>query len=234
MDKGGKKPNTHQGHRSRLKQRFLSEGLDGFEPHNALELLMFFSQPYRDMNETAHRLIDKFGSFSGVLDAAYEDLTEVDGVGPHTALLIKLIPELCRYYLTDKSGQAEFVTSAEQAGRYFLPRFKGYTNETVLMLSLDDKGECLICSKLFEGGINSAQVDIRRVVETALRTKASRVILAHNHTNGLALPSREDEETTRKIAEVLHAVGVDLADHIIVAGEQFVSMAQSGIFWRRS
>jgi DNA repair protein RadC len=233
MDKGTPKNNPHKGHRNRLKQRFLTEGLDGFEPHNALELLMFYSQPYRDMNETAHALIEKFGCFSSVLDAAYEELIEVDGVGAHTALLIKLIPELCRYYLTDRSGQAEFVTSAEQAGRYFLPRFKGYTNETVLMLSLDDKGECLMCTKLFEGGINSAQIDIRKVMEAALRTKASRVILAHNHTSGIALPSREDEEATKRIAEVLHAVGIELADHIVVAGDQFVSMAQSGVFWQR-
>ena len=84
----------HENHRKRMKERFLREGLTHFEPHNVLELLLFYSIPQKDTNELAHTLIDRFGSLTGVFEAAYTDLIEIDGVKEHTATLIKLIPEL--------------------------------------------------------------------------------------------------------------------------------------------
>ena len=84
----------HSQHRKRMKERFLLEGLEHFEPHNILELLLFYSVPQKDTNETAHLLIERFGSLRGVLDAPFEELCRVPGIKEHSATLIKLIPAL--------------------------------------------------------------------------------------------------------------------------------------------
>ena len=90
----------HSGHRSRLRQRFLKQGIEGFEPHNILEILLFYGIPYRDTNDIAHKLIDKFGSLEGVFDADIKELTKIDGIGENSATLIKLVPQISKYYKT--------------------------------------------------------------------------------------------------------------------------------------
>ena len=221
---------THEGHRKRLKKRFIKEGLDGFEQHNLLELLLFYAIPQKDTNPLAHELMDRFGSLAGVMDAQMCRLIEVPGVGENTALLLKLIPQLCRAYLVSKQDGEVCICNAEQAGRYLQPHFFGSCNEKVFLVCLDAKCKILNLVTLVEGGINSAQIDIRQVVEHALYAKATSVILAHNHTSGIALPSEEDEKTTRAVQNALKAVGITLSDHIIFADGDFVSMEQNGSF----
>lgn len=221
--------NPHAGHRDRLRGRFLSEGLDGFDEHSALELLLFYAAPRGDMNPLAHRLIDTFGSLAGVLDAPAEALCRVDGVGIRTAALLSMMPALFRrYQISGRAGNL-CLDTAEKAGAYLLPRFVGRRSECVYLLCLDAKSKPICCRQLFEGSVNAAQVGARRVVETALSVNAAGVILAHNHLSGIALPSPEDEETTRRLRGALDAVGVPLIDHIIVADGDYVSLAQSGL-----
>ena len=95
------KKNVHEGHRDRLRQRFLQEGLENFQDHNVLELLLFYSIPRKDTNEEAHNLINRFGSLSGVFDASFEELCEVKGIGENSAALIKIMPELFKKYEVD-------------------------------------------------------------------------------------------------------------------------------------
>ena len=219
---------THEGHRKRLKKRFLKEGLDGFEQHNLLELLLFYAIPLKDTNVLAHELINRFGSLAGVMDAPISRLMEVPGVGDNTAVLLKLIPQLCRCYLISKKDGEVCIGSAEQAGKYLLPHFFGASNEKVLLICLDAKCKVINLVTLVEGGVNSAHIDIRQIVEHALYAKATSVILAHNHTSGIALPSEEDEKTTKAVQNALKAVGIALSDHIIIADNDFVSMEQNG------
>ena len=131
----------HDGHRQRLKDRFLSQGLSGFEPHNILELLLFYSIPRSDTNEIAHRLLNEFKTVSGVFEASVEDLCRIKGVSMHTATLIKLIPEISYVYNIDKTKDIEIVTDTARAGRYFVPRFSGKTYEEVHVMLLDDKNK---------------------------------------------------------------------------------------------
>lgn len=218
------------GHRERMRRRFLRHGLDNFDDHNVLELLLFYAIPRRDTNLLAHELIARFGSIAGVFEAEPEALMTVPGVGEKTAALIHLVPEAARRYLMDKTAPGMILSGSEAVGRFFLPRFVNCRDERVYMACLDAKLKVLHCRELSAGGSTvSAHFDVRTVVQTALLQNASAVILAHNHTSGIALPSPEDEETTCRVREALALVGVTLVDHIIVAGDDFVSLADNGL-----
>lgn len=218
----------HKDHRQRLKNRFLEQGLDGFTEHQALELLLFYAIPQKDTNPIAHELIRRFGSLSGVLDAEFEQLLQVPGISDHSATLLHLMTELGRYYQVNSSQSVKSLTTLDACGDYLLPYFFGRRQETVFLLCLDAKCKVLGCQEIGQGSVNSAGISIRKILETALRTNATTVILAHNHPSGVAVPSREDIETTRRVAAALRAAEVHLADHIVVADGDYVSMVQSG------
>ena len=218
----------HDGHRERMKKRFLEEGLDSFTQIQALELLLCYCIPQKDTNPLAHALLDRFGSLSQVLEAPVEELRKVPGVGEHTATFLHLITEAGRFYLVNRSSQEKILPSLESCAEYMLPFFFGRKVETVFLLCLDAKCKVLCCKEIGEGSVNAAGISVRRVVETALNAGATTVVLAHNHPSGLALPSAEDIQTTRRVAMALSAVEIHLADHIVVADGDYVSMVQSG------
>lgn len=218
----------HDGHRQRLKERFLRDGLDGFTDIQVLELLLFYAIPVRDTNPLAHALLERFGSLAGVMDAPVEKLMQVDGIREHTATLIKLSKAMGRCYDLSKQGELRILPTVEACGDYLKPFFKNRKNETVFLLSLDAKLKVLECREVGEGSINYASVPVRRVVEMALAAGASSVVLAHNHPSGIALPSGDDVQTTRRLAAALSAVEINLVDHVIVADDDYVSLVQSG------
>ena len=218
----------HGGHRDRLKKRFLQQGLDGFTDIQALELLLFYSIPRQDTNPVAHKLLDHFGSLSQVLEAPAGELMKVGGIGEHSAVLLNLINEMSRFYLVDKAQRERVLPTIEDCARYLQPYFYGRMTETVFLLCLDAKCKAICCKNVGEGSINSAGISVRKIVETALREGATSVVLAHNHPSGIAIPSPEDIQTTRRIAAALQSVEIYLADHIVVAEDDYVSMVQSG------
>ncbi len=220
----------HDGHRNRMKQRFLEDGLDRFDEVQALELLLFYCIPRQDTNELAHRLIDRFGSFANVLEAGYGELKKVPGVGEGAATFLPLLMETSRYYGVNKQKEQKILHSVEDCGAYLVPYFHGRKNETVFMLCMDAKCKVLCCKEVGEGSVNSAAVPIRRIVQMALSANATSVILAHNHPSGLALPSGEDVQTTQNLAAALDAVEILLVDHIIVSDDDYVSLVQSGLY----
>lgn len=225
--------NIHNGHRERIKKRFQEHGLESFEDHSVLELLLFYALPRADVNPLAHALINKFGSLSAVFDAPVEELVKVPGIGANTAEYIKLIPQVSRRYLISRASFDEILDTPRKAGDYLLPRFYAERDEIVVLICLDAKCKVINCKLLFRGSVNSANVNIRKIVETALIYNATSVILAHNHTSGIAVPSDEDKRTTRRVQDALKAVDVTLADHIIVADDDYVSLADTGFFGRR-
>ena len=218
----------HGGHRDRMKKRFLHQGLDGFTDIQALELLLFYSIPRQDTNTIAHRLLQHFGSLSQVLEAPAEELMQVGGIKEHSAVLLNLINQMGRFYLVDKAQRERVLPTIEDCARYLQPYFYGRMRETVFLLCLDAKCKALCCKEVGEGSINSAGISVRRIVETALREGATTVVLAHNHPSGIAIPSPEDIQTTRRVAAALQSVEIHLADHIVVADDDYVSMVQSG------
>jgi DNA repair protein RadC len=229
----------HKGHRERLKKRFIAEGLDNFEKHTVLEMILFYAVPRHDTNALAHRLLDHFGgSLMRVFDAPIEELERVNGVGNNTAVLIKLFPEVCRRYLMEMSETGKIIKSSKDAAECFIPMFISRINEIVAIMCIDSKGKLLYCDGIFEGSINSAAVGVRRFVEIAVRYAATDIIMAHNHPGGLAIPSEQDIIVTQKIADALKTVDIGLLDHIIISGKDWVSLAAtpsvSDIFPKRN
>jgi DNA repair protein RadC len=220
---------THEGHRARMKERFRGHGLDNFNDINALELLLFYAAPRRDTNGLAHALLERFGSFSAVMEADERELLTVPGIGENAVTLLRLIPAVSRRYMLDKTPSSEPIDSAAAAGRYFVPLYMYEKEEVVYALLLDARKCPIRCEELSRGTVDAAEIQTRRLAELALGHHASAVILSHNHPSGVALPSEEDGEVTERIRRALDLLGVELADHIIVAGCEYVSMREANL-----
>ena len=223
---------THDGHRARMKNRFLEYGLDNFDDHNVLELILFYAVPRRDTNGIAHELINTYGSLNAVFEAPVDELRAINGLGDNAAVLLKLIPQVARRYMLSVPEDRSILDSTKAAGEFILPYFMYERDEVVYQLCLDAKLKVLCCKEISRGEVNSTDISIRRIVELALSKNATSVIIAHNHPSGIALPSRDDEITTRRIKQALESIGIKLADHIVVGGGDFVSMLDSGMLTR--
>lgn len=220
----------HKDHRQRVRNRYATEGLDRFDEHQVLELLLFYCIPRKDTNEIAHRLLERFGSINQVFDAPLNKLEEVEGMGSGSAQFLKLLRDLERYNQLHSDQKIQVLKSLDECGKYMVPYFKGCKNEKVYMLCLDGKCKVLACREVGEGSINSANISIRKIVDIALSENATSVVLAHNHPGGIAVPSPEDIQVTIKIADALRMVDVIVADHVIVADDEAVSMVASKNF----
>ena len=227
MSETGK--NLHAGHRARLRKRFLEEGLDAFEDHQVLELLLFFAIPRRDTNELAHLLLRRYGSLSAVLEADPVDLARTEGLGGGAAALLALVPALTRRYWADRTRhQRHALTTTERAAEFVVPFMAGRTNEVFCVLCLDTQCRVIVPALVEEGLPDRAHVEPRQVVEVALRHKAHSVILAHNHPTGQAKPTTADHRVTQSLMAAFSAIGIPVRDHLIVAGEQWFSFARAG------
>lgn len=221
--------NVHDGHRERIRRRYKDHGLDNFGEITALEFLLFFCIPRQDTNELAHRLIERFDSLSGVLGASMHELMEVPGVGESTAMLITLVPQLYKLANVESAKKAPRIKNSRDAVKYLAPRYMLETDEVLYLLCLDSKKQVIACAEISRGVANSVQTSNRRIVELALKYRATSVILAHNHPESVAEPSREDDVATRQIYSALELVGIPLVDHIIVSGDNFISYADAGV-----
>lgn len=216
---------VHDGHRARMKKKLLESGEQSFADHELLEVLLYYAIPRRDTNELAHRLMEQFGSLQGVLSASPQELACVQGMGEHAALLVKLVTMLRRRAAQDT--KEKILNSVDKCGEYFTALLGGSRKEMLWQVCLDGKGKVLSSRCLAEGDVSMAAVSVRQVVEYALHAGAVGVVLAHNHPSGVALPSAEDRMVTHQVMEALEPLGIRLIDHIVVADNDFVSMAES-------
>lgn len=220
----------HDGHREKMRSRFLKTGLEGFADHESLELLLYYAIPRRDTNPIAHALMERYGSLSAVLSAPVEDLQKVEGIGESAAILVHLVALLNQRARLNEAERDIILNSTAKACQYLLELYRNERNEVVYALFMDRKGKLLRCRRLSEGGVSGASLNLRGLVETAMLTGASGVVLSHNHPSGVALPSQADYTATDQARQTLSSIGVDLLDHIIVADRDCVSMADSGYF----
>lgn len=221
--------NVHEGHRDRLKERFAEYGLDNFNDINVLELLLFYSIPRKDTNQLAHRLLEHFGSLEAVFDASIQELSEVEGIGRNTAVLISLIPQISKRSACSRTRDITVFNCSAAAGRYLIPLLGDEKTEKLLMLCLDAQKRLITCVEVGNGVVDSVNINVRRLVETALKARASSVILAHNHPSGHLMPSREDELITRRVRDALQLLEISLDDHLIIGGNQYFSFSDSGL-----
>ena len=217
----------HEGHRQRLKKRFAMDGFEHFEPHNILEMALFYTSPRQDTNGLAHDLIRRFGSLSGVLDAPFDVLCSVPGGGDETAIFLKMIPELARMYSQSRQAEKTVLTEPDDAVAFFAPRFLGRTNEVFMAAFLNGRGELIAADVFSEGDDTAVVMDVMAVTRRALFLNASAVIAAHNHPHGFAVPSAQDVAMTDKLAASLNAMGVRLCDHIIFSREDHIRMSRA-------
>lgn len=216
----------HEGHRQRVKTRYLTEGLDAFEDHQVLEMLLFFGIPMKDTNELAHKMIREFGSLAGLFEADPKDISKRCSVSENTAILVSLIPSLARRYFKGKWGDKPNVNSSSKAGAYLVSLFAGRTYEAFFVVCLDSQNRVNHAALVHEGTLNEVPVYPRLIVELVLRHQANSVILAHNHPGGSMNPSQDDIEITRKIISALEPISVKVVDHIIIAGDNYMSFKE--------
>lgn len=217
----------HSGHRERLRARFLAEGFGHFQPHEVLEFLLFFGIPRKDTNELAHVLIDTFGNFAEVLDAPYEALCAVKGMTGNAAAFLKSIPAAGKVYLMARQPASRIMDTPQMLGEYFQSLFFGETLEQVWMLCMDSSLNVICCEQAAKGTVSSTPASARVIAEFALLHNCSRVAIAHNHPRGLAVPSNEDIRATRTLNRCLQGIEIELVDHVIVAGGDYVSLRDS-------
>ena len=215
----------HDGHRNRVREKFLSDGFDGFCEHQILELLLFYAVPRKDTNELAHNLINNCGSLSAVFDASIEILEEC-GLSKNAAVLLKMIPPLCQKYMDDKYKNENKIITEENIGERILLNFINADEEKVVLLLLNAKGTELYCGTVSKGSVNASEIYTRKIIQLAMKFHASGAVIAHNHPSGIALPSKNDITSTISLRKALSTISVRLLDHIIVADMEYMSLAQ--------
>ena len=217
-----KKENVHAGHRRRMRKRFIGQGFQGMEQHEVLEMLLYYGIPRKDTNLTAHRLLDRYGSFAKVCDTPVDVLQRDFGLTEAAAVLIKMVPELARVYAETKFSKP--YIDKDTAVEVLRPKFIGATVEKVAIALSDANDRLILCDVVAEGSLSATESPVRKIVDLALRHNAKYVYLAHNHPSELCAPSRQDLETTRTISETLDGIGVVLVDHIIFTSTEHFSI----------
>lgn len=215
---------AHSGHRQRLKERFKKEGLANFEIHNALELLLFYSIPYKDTNETAHLLIDNFGTLQNVFDAPIEEISKIQGVGDNSASLLKLVKEITKMSAEEYNREITVLNDIETSKLYCQRLLYGCTVEEIRLICLDNKRGIIHNEKVCQGTVNHCLIDSRKIIEIALKHNSAMVMLAHNHPRGDCKPSVDDIEFTNRVKALFSSIDIELVDHIIVGENSAYSM----------
>ena len=216
------KENLHRNHRRRVKERYLSQGLEAFSPHELLEMILFYAVPQKDTNELGHRLLARFGTLERVFAASIEELCAVPGMGEHAALLLHLWLPAAGYIQGDEAlKDAPCYDTVASLGAFFVEHFGGTKQEGVSLMLLDNAFHLIDCLRLQVGSINSAATTTRDLVEPAFRRGAAMVVVAHNHPLGIAVPSSEDISTTMMLDSAFTSVGITMIEHILVAGDQY-------------
>lgn len=219
----------HSGHRERLKDQFINDGFNNMKDYHILELLLFYALPRCDTKPIAHKLIDEFGSLANVFDAQIAELTKVSGIKEHSAVLIKMIPQIMRRYLEEKTVGSKEISDIKDIAKMMVSKYIGINNEQVYIVCINNNNQIINTQLLYEGTVTATEITARKVIEIALRIGATKVVLSHNHPKSSPLPSNADIMVTDSISQALKQVGITLLDHIIVSGSDYISMSESGL-----
>ncbi len=214
-EKGREDVQIHKDHRKRIKERYMQTGFEGFSNHEVLELLLFYVISRKDVNPLAHQLINRFGSVSGVMDAPYDELVGMEGLGDAAATYLKMFPKICRLYLVDKQKTEKSYTNITAVRQYLQPKFVGETREKLYLLLFDNGMHLLACECIAEGNQNTVHLPTRYMASLALKYQATGAILAHNHPNGMPYPSESDLSLTYELGKFLEQLDVILVEHLI-------------------
>ncbi len=209
--------NLHKDHRSRMREKVRKYGFEALADHEKLEYLLFYAIPRVNTNPTAHRLLESFGSFAGVLDAPESELLKIDGMGESGVMFLKLLPKVASYYINSNREKEKRFDRFKDICEHLVHSYIGITEECVRLICLDDKNNILYDDFIQTGTINSVSIDLRKIVDIVISTKTSNVIMAHNHPTGVCKPTAEDIATTMHVDNYLRGLRVKLHAHVLVA-----------------
>jgi len=222
---------SYEGHRKRLRERFLRSGLEGFADYEVVELLLTLAIPRQDVKQPAKALIARFGNLRGILDAPVEELGKVPGIGSVAPTALKIIKATATLYLQQCNEQEEILNHPDKLAEFWRLRIGAHPNERFEVAYLDSGYRLLKdgVETLEEGTIDRAAVYPRRVVESALRRGAYAIVLAHNHPNGEPTPSEQDKLLTRAIVLAAETVSLRVVDHLIITTDRYFSFKKAGL-----
>ncbi len=218
-----------KGHRERLRRRFINNGIDGLHDYEAVELLLTFVIPRRDVKPIAKRLLRRFKNFSGLFDADYDELREIDGIGENAAVLLCLIKQICRGYLDDRMRDIDVVSSPNAVIDFARARLSGEKDEQFMAIFLNSKNHIIEWEVLGSGTVDRAVIYPRNIIRQALSANAAGMIFVHNHPSGVCDPSQEDVNLTEEIKKAAEAVNIRVLDHIIVGKAGYCSFNERGL-----
>ena len=218
-----------QGHYARLRQGFLSAGIGGFLDYEVVELLLKLADNRRDQKTAAKQLVNKFKSLRGVLEASPEQLKKIKGIGDANIFGLKLVQSVARRYLKDQIIGTDYIQSSENILDYLRHRLRDRNREIFLAILLNGRNQVLDIIELFEGTLTTSAVYPREVIKMILEKDAAAVIFVHNHPSGNPNPSNDDQNITRKLKAACETIDVQLHDHLIIAGNDYTSMADKGM-----
>ncbi len=220
--------NKHVGHRERLKERFAEDGLDCFQEHNILELLLFYSIPRKDTNEIAHTLLERFGSLEGVFNADIDELTDIHDVGEHTACFLRMFAGLIHTYINDRK-QNEIINGIRNIMEFAVRKLAFFKSENLLIFFIDNKQSLLSWHCLQEGCVSADNLDNRTLIRMLMGTNATHVVLARNYISPRKKIGKDDFAIARSVSSALNTIGIGLYDYIVVCSETFyLTMSGSG------
>ena len=219
----------YYGHRQRLRERFLKNGLESFPDYEAVELLLTLAIPYKDVKVPAKLAIERFGSLRGVLDAPLEELRKIPGIGQVAPVALRVIREAANRYLQQKSQDAFSLANQQVLFDYCRSALGALPNEVFKVVYLDSGYRILSDETLEEGTIDRAAVYPRRVMDAALRNRAAALLFAHNHPNGNVRPSEQDKTLTRALLLAAETLQIKVLDHIIVSKDDVFSFRKEGL-----
>ena len=219
----------YKDHRKRLKKKFSESGVAAFHDYEVLELLLSYAIPRKDVKPLAKELLREFGTLKGIMDAEKDSLEKVKGVGTNTAILIKLIKEMGILYLKEKAKEKPQITCTRELLDYCKTYMGGLKDERFCVIYLDAQNRLTDIETIQEGIVNQAVVYPRKVLENALKQKASAVILVHNHPSGHVKPSDADIRLTKTIQETARILDIIVHDHVIIGENRFFSFREEGL-----
>lgn len=217
----------HEKHRQRMMERCQKTGFDSFADHEILEMLLYFSKPRCDTNETAHALLERFGRIDGVFEATPDELMMIDGIGQHSAVLMHLIRESARRYTKAVMQNRKRFMHIREVAEFANACFVGSTTEQLYLFLFNNGMEMIDSILLTTGAINSAEIPSRLMLEKAILKRASCAVLAHNHPHGIAVPSDSDIQLTYHAAEVLGMINIPLLEHLVFAENRYACIMKS-------
>lgn len=219
--------NTHEGHRKRMWKKYLEHGIRVFEEHELLEILLFILLPRVNTNNTAHELIEHFGSLKAVLSASQSSLESFKGLGPNSAMELKFIGDIAEYIGCQIPAGIK-LDSISDIITFCINRYK-YISYECFSFYLLDKNMTLIFKDDFEvTAQNESSFNYEEIIKRSTIFNAHAVFLSHNHTNGSSYASNLDITVTRNVNSLLNYMNIKLIDHIIVHNDQGFSMRKSG------